>query len=148
MPIEPNYFFDSFSPSTEKLVWSQTSQGNSKYSHKIMPNVLLILSTALVIAIAGYLLNQLPEIPNIPNKSWIVIRLFIYFSLLPVFFDLLSKNTGSRFRVVFYIAGFSLAAGVVIDGWALVKSWFHHYPYIESSLAPNLRERLLQEFRS
>ncbi|MEO0375469.1 MAG: hypothetical protein AAF329_12760, partial [Cyanobacteria bacterium P01_A01_bin.17] len=113
-----------------------------------MPNAFLLLSTALVMAIAGYLLNQLPEVPNIPNRNRLVIRLFLYFSLFPVFFDLLSKNTESKFRVCIYIAIFSLVAGVVRDGWIIIKSWLHHYPHIESSLDPNLRERFLQEFRS
>ncbi|MEM6353879.1 MAG: hypothetical protein AAF766_24295 [Cyanobacteria bacterium P01_D01_bin.14] len=48
-----------------------------------MPPALLIVLTAVVTAVAGYLMNQLPAIRQFPGSGWLLTRLLIWVTLVP-----------------------------------------------------------------
>ncbi|EKV02950.1 hypothetical protein Lepto7375DRAFT_5219 [Leptolyngbya sp. PCC 7375] len=57
-----------------------------------MPTTVVIILTAVVVAVGGYLTNQLPEVPQFKGHNRLLIRLFVWIMLLPVAYELLTSD--------------------------------------------------------
>ena len=112
-----------------------------------MPLALQIFLLAVVVTAAGYLMNQLPEIPQFPGRGWLLGRLFGYITLGLVAVDLLTNDqvtdlvkTGARYGLV------AIGVLLLVDLWRLCSKLFGKAD--EDSPPQDLRTRLLKGLQS
>ena len=87
-----------------------------------MPTAVAIVVTALVTAVGGYLMNQLPEVRQFKGRSWLMIRLFVWITLVPVAYELLaSEGIPASFKTIVRYGLAPLALLLVRDGWKLIS---------------------------
>ncbi|MEO0456149.1 MAG: NACHT domain-containing protein [Cyanobacteria bacterium P01_A01_bin.114] len=114
-----------------------------------MSLILIISTTAAVTTFAGYLVNNLAAVPNFPGKNWLLLRLLIWVTLIPVVHQIWSDKTlnvdiktWTEYGIV------ALAVVLVVDLWNLHRGLSHQAsaPLDTSSL--DLRTRLLKVFQN
>ncbi|MEM9769733.1 MAG: NACHT domain-containing protein, partial [Cyanobacteria bacterium P01_D01_bin.71] len=100
---------------------------------------------ALVAAIAGYLTNQLPEIPQFKGRNWLVIRLFVWAISLTIALTLLVDETVTD-GVKTYARYSLVACGtlLLVDGVTLMRQLAKQADEELAGPPQDLRRRLLQ----
>ncbi len=108
-----------------------------------MPTTAVIILTALVTAVGGYLLNQLPEVRQFKGRNWLIIRLFLWITLLPVAYELLTnEQVLSRVKTLAKFSVTPLVLLLILDLWKLVTVIWGR---ANTDAAPqDLRTRLLK----
>ncbi|MEM1240615.1 MAG: NACHT domain-containing protein [Cyanobacteria bacterium P01_H01_bin.26] len=87
-----------------------------------MPTAVAIVVTALVTAVGGYLMNQLPEVRQFKGRNWLIIRLFVWITLVPVAYELLTnEGVSALFKTIAQYGLAPLALLLVLDGWKLIS---------------------------
>ncbi|MEL6139111.1 MAG: NACHT domain-containing protein [Cyanobacteria bacterium J06628_6] len=114
-----------------------------------MPSALLIVLTAVVTAVAGYLMNQLPAIRQFSGSGWLLTRLLIWVTLVPVVYELLTSDevaspvyTGVKYGTV------ALGMLLVLDLWKLFAALRGTANETEQSEPQSLRTRVLKGLQS
>ncbi|MEM9979305.1 MAG: NACHT domain-containing protein [Cyanobacteria bacterium P01_D01_bin.2] len=87
-----------------------------------MPTAVAIVVTAIVTAVGGYLMNQLPEVRQFKGRNWLMIRLFVWITLMPVAYELLTnEGVSALFKTIAQYGLAPLALLLVLDGWRLIS---------------------------
>ena len=108
-----------------------------------MPTAVVIVVTALVTAVGGYLMNQLPEVRQFKGRNWLIIRLFIWITLVPVAYELLTnEGVSAVFKTIAQYGVAPLAQLLELDGWK--QATVLRGTAGEDSAPQDLRTRLLK----
>lgn len=114
-----------------------------------MPTTAVIILTALVTAVGGYLLNQLPEVRQFKGRNWLIIRLFVWITLLPVAYELWTdEKVLTEIKKFVQYSFIPLILLLVQDLWTLVPRLREESSEISATVSQDLRIRVLRKIQN